>query len=219
MSIFLEICILQRKGDKTCNDLSEPINDVYKITINPLKIYKIQKMLEEKLSKMSKNKMKSELQNLKQDNLINYISLQNGKGKRNENYIQGSSQPSHSNVGTSKQLQETKFRNQVMKTQNKILKEIVSEQSQNIWKFKTEYKTLSSKLFIVKSSTKQSQILRKQNSELKTELKEKRETVKSMKKENYYKKLQRREKKQETSIQELQNKNWIMQSLENTLII
>jgi hypothetical protein len=61
--------------------------------------------------------------------------------------------------------------------------------------------------------------LRKQNSELKTELKEKRETVKSMKKENYYKKLQRREKKQETSIQELQNKNWIMQSLENTLII
>jgi hypothetical protein len=200
VSIFLEICILQRKGDKTCNDLSEPINDVYKITINPLKIYKIQKMLEEKLSKMSKNKMKSELQNLKQDNLINYISLQNGKGKRNENYIQGSSQPSHSNVGTSKQLQEAEFRNQVMKTQNKILKEIVTEQSQNILKFKTEYKTLSSKLFIVKSSTKQSQILRKQNSELKTELKEKRETVKSTKKENYYKKLQRREKKQETSI-------------------
>jgi predicted RNase H-like nuclease (RuvC/YqgF family) len=200
VSIFLEICILQRKGDKTCNDLSEPINDVYKITINPLKIYKIQKMLEEKLSKMSKNKMKSELQNLKQDNLINYISLQNGKGKRNENYIQGSSQPSHSNVGTSKQLQEAEFRNQVMKTQNKILKEIVTEQSQNILKFKAEYKTLSSKLFIVKSSTKQSQILRKQNSELKTELKEKRETVKSMKKENYYKKLQRREKKQETSI-------------------
>jgi hypothetical protein len=50
-------------------------------------------------------------------------------------------------------------------------------------------------------------------------MKEKRETVKSMKKENYYKKLQRREKKQETSIQELQNKNWIMQSLENTSII
>jgi hypothetical protein len=116
VSIFLEICILQRKGGKTWNDLSEPINDVYKITINPLKIYKIQKMLEEKLSKMSKNKMKSELQNLKQDNLINYISLQNGKGKRNENYIQGSSQPSHSNVGTSKQLQEAEFRNQVMKT-------------------------------------------------------------------------------------------------------
>jgi hypothetical protein len=200
VSIFHEICILQRKGGKTWNDLSEPINGVYKITINPLKIYKIQKMLEEKLSKMSKNKMKSELQNLKQDNLINYISLQNGKGKRNENYIQGSSQPSHSNVGTSKQLQEAEFRNQVMKTQNKILKEIVTEQSQNILKFKTEYKTLSSKLFIVKSSTKQSQILRKQNSELKTELKEKRETVKSMKKENYYKKLQRREKKQETSI-------------------
>jgi predicted RNase H-like nuclease (RuvC/YqgF family) len=87
-----------------------------------------------------------------------------------------------------------------MKTQNKILKEIVTEQSQNILKFKTEYKTLSSKLCIVKSSTKQSQILRKQNSELKTELKEKWETVKSMKKENYYKKLQRREKKQETSI-------------------
>jgi hypothetical protein len=52
------------------------------------------------------------------------------------------------------------------------------------------HKTLSSKLFIVKSSTKQSQILRKQNTELKTELKEKKETVKSMKKENYYKKLQ-----------------------------
>ena len=156
--------------------------------------------MQEKLSKMSKNKMKSELQNLKQDNLINYISLQDGKGKRNENYIQGSSQPSHSNVGTSKQLQEAEFRNQVMKTQNKILKEIVSEQSQNILKLKTEYKTLSSKLCIVKSSTKQSQILRKQNSELKTELKEKRETVKSMKKENYYKKLQRRQKKQETSI-------------------
>jgi hypothetical protein len=37
--------------------------------------------------------------------------------------------------------------------------------------------------------------LRKQNVELKTELKEKKETVKSTKKENYYKKLQRREKK------------------------
>jgi hypothetical protein len=48
--------------------------------------------------------------------------------------------------------------------------------------------------------------LRKQNSELKTELKEKRETVKSMKKETYCKKLQKIEKKQETSIQELQNK-------------
>ena len=55
-----------------------------------------------------------------------------------------------------------------MKNQNKILKEIFTEQSQNIWKLKTEYKTLSSKLFIVKSSTKQSQILRKQNTELKT---------------------------------------------------
>jgi predicted RNase H-like nuclease (RuvC/YqgF family) len=65
-----------------------------------------------------------------------------------------------------------------MKNQNKILKEIVTEQSQNIWKLKTEYKTLSSKLFIVKSSTKQSQILRKQNTELKTELKENKETVK-----------------------------------------
>lgn len=183
--------------------LSEPINGVYKITINPLKIHKIQKMLQEKLSKMSKNKLKSELQNLKQDNLINYISLQGGKGKRNENYIQG---PSHSNVRTANHLQEAEFRNQVMKNQNKILKEIVTEQSQNIWKLKTEYKTLSSKLFIVKSSTKQSQILRKQNTELKTELKEKKETVKSMKKENYYKKLQRREKKQDISIQEIQNK-------------
>ena len=86
------------------------------------------------------------------------------------------------------------------------MKEIVTEQSQNILKLKTEYKTLSSKLCIVKSSTKQSQILRKQNSELKTELKEKRETVKSMKKETYCKQLQKREKKQETSIQELQNK-------------
>jgi ubiquitin-protein ligase len=42
---------------------------------------------------MSKNKLKSELQNLKQDNLINYISLQGRKWNRNENYIQG---PSHS---------------------------------------------------------------------------------------------------------------------------
>ena len=57
-----------------------------------------------------------------------------------------------------------------MKNQHKILKVIVTEQSQNIWKLKTEYNTLSSKLFIVKSSTKQSQILRKQNTELKTEL-------------------------------------------------
>ena len=111
--------------------------------------------------------MKSELQNLKQDNLINYISLQGGKGKRNENYIQGSS---HSNVRTANHLQEAEFRNQVMKTQNKSLKEIFTEQSQNIWKLKTENKTLSSKLFIVKSSTTQSQILRKQNTELKTEL-------------------------------------------------
>ena len=160
-------------------------------------------MLQEKLSKMSKNKLKSELQNLKQDNLINYISLQGGKGRRNENYIQGTS---HSNVRTAKYLQEAEIRNQVMKTQNKILNEIVTEQSQNILKLKTESKTLSSKLFIVKSSTQQSQILRKQNTELKTELKEKRETVKSMKKETYCKKLQKREKKQETSIQELQNK-------------
>ena len=83
---------------------------------------------------------------------------------------------------------------------------IFTEQSQSILKLKTENKTLSSKLFIVKSSTKQSQILRKQNTELKTELKEKRETVKSMKRENYYKKLQRREKKQDISIQEIQNK-------------
>jgi uncharacterized protein YceH (UPF0502 family) len=74
------------------NDVSEHIKDVYKMTINPLKIHKLQKVLQEKLSKMSKNKLKSELQNLKQDNLINYISLQGGKGKRNENYIQG---PSH----------------------------------------------------------------------------------------------------------------------------
>jgi hypothetical protein len=59
---------------------------------------------------MSKNKLKSELQNLKQDNLINYISLQGGKGKRNENYIQG---PSHSNVRTANHLQEAEFRNQV----------------------------------------------------------------------------------------------------------
>jgi len=146
-------------------------------------------MLQDKLSKMSKNKLKSELQNLKQDHLINYISLPGGKGKRNANYLQG---PSHSNVGTAKHLQEAEFRNQVMKTQNKILKEIVTEQSQSILKLKTENKTLSSKLCIVKSSTKQSQIFRKQNTELKTELKEKRETVKSMKRENYYKKLQRR---------------------------
>ena len=187
--IFLEICILQRKRGTTWNDVSEHIKDVYKMTINPLKIHKLQKVLQEKLSKMSKNKLKSELQNLKQDNLINYISLQGGKGKRNENYIQ---RPSHSNVRTANHLQEAEFRNQVMKNQNKILKEIVSEQSQNIWKFKTEYKTLSSKLFIVKSSTKRSQILRKQNTELKTE--------------NYYKKLQRREKKQDISIQEIQNK-------------
>jgi hypothetical protein len=86
-------------------------------------------MLQEKSSKMSKNKLKSELQNLKQDNLINYISLQGGKGKRNENYIQG---PSHSNVRTANHLQEAEFRNQVMKNQNTILKEIVTEQSQNI---------------------------------------------------------------------------------------
>lgn len=158
VSIFLEICILQRKRGKTWNDVSEHIKDVYKMTINPLKIHKLQKVLQEKLSKMSKNKLKSELQNLKQDNLINYISLQGGKGKRNENYIQG---PSHSNVRTANHLQEAEFRNQVMKNQNTILKEIVTEQSQNIWKLKTEYKTLSSKLFIVKSSTKQSQILRK----------------------------------------------------------
>ena len=151
-------------------------------------------MLQDKLSKMSKNKLKSKLQNLKQDNLINYISLQGGKGKRNENYIQG---PSHSFVGTAKHLQEAEFPNQVMKTQYKILKEIVTEQSQSILKIKTENKILSSKLFIVKSCTctKQSQILRKQNVELNTELKEKKETVKSMKKENYYKKLQRRREK------------------------
>jgi hypothetical protein len=37
-------------------------------------------------------------------------------------------------------------------------------------------------------------------------LKEKRDTVKSMKKENYYKKPQRREKKQDISIHEIQNK-------------
>jgi hypothetical protein len=134
VSIFLEICILQRKRGKTWNDVSEHIKDVYKMTINPLKIHKLQKVLQEKLSKMSKNKLKSELQNLKQDNLINYISLQGGKGKRNENYIQG---PSHSNVRTANHLQEAEFRNQVMKNQNKILKEIVTEQSQNIWKLKT----------------------------------------------------------------------------------
>jgi hypothetical protein len=123
VSIFLEICILQRKRGKTWN-VSEHIKDVYKMTINPLKIHKLQKVLQEKLSKMSKNKLKSELQNLKQDNLINYISLQGGKGKRNENYIQG---PSHSNVWTANHLQEAEFRNQVMKNQNKILKEIVTE--------------------------------------------------------------------------------------------
>ena len=146
VSIFLEICILQRKRGKTWNDVSELIKDVYKMTINPLKIHKLQKVLQEKLSKMSNNKLKSELQNLKQDNLINYISLQGGKGKRNEKYIQG---PSHSNVWTANHLQEAEFRNQVMKNQNKILKEIqnvVTEQSQNIWKLKTEYKTLSSKV-------------------------------------------------------------------------
>jgi hypothetical protein len=60
------------------------------------------------VSKISKNKLKSELQNLKQDNLINYISLQGGKGKRNENYIQG---PSHSNVRTANHLQEAEFQN------------------------------------------------------------------------------------------------------------
>ena len=63
------------------------------------------------------NVKKYKLQKLKQDNLINYISLQGGKGKRNENYIQG---PSHSNVRTANHLQEAEFRNQVMKNQNKI---------------------------------------------------------------------------------------------------
>ena len=91
--------------------------------------------------------MKSELQILKQDNLINYISLQGGKGKRNENYIQW---PSHSNFRTANHLQEAEFRNQVMKNQNKLFKEIVTEQSQSIWNLKTENKTLSSKLFIGK---------------------------------------------------------------------
>ena len=104
-------------------------------------------MLQEKLSKMSKNKSKSELQNLKQDNFVNYISLQGGKGKRNENYIQ---EPSHSKVRTANHLHDAEFRNQVMKNQNKFLKEIVTEHSQSIWKLKTENKTLSSKLFIVK---------------------------------------------------------------------
>ena len=108
------------------------------MTINHLKIHKLQNMLQENLSKMSKNLLKSELQNLKQDNLINYISLQGGKGKRNENYIQW---PSHSNVRTANHLQEAEFRNQVMKNQNKIWKEIVTEQSQSIWKLKTEKKT------------------------------------------------------------------------------
>jgi hypothetical protein len=160
VSIFLEICILQRKRGKIWNDVSEHIKDVYKMTINPLKIHKLQKLLQEKLSKMSKNKLKSELQDLKQDNLINYISLQGGKGKRNENYIQG---PSHSNVQTANHLQEAEFQNQVMKNQNKILKETVTEQSQSIWKLKTENKTLSSKLFIVISSTKQTQIFSCEN--------------------------------------------------------
>jgi hypothetical protein len=54
--IFLEICILQRKEGTTWNDVSEHIKDVYKITINPLKIHKLQKVLQEKSSKMSKNK-------------------------------------------------------------------------------------------------------------------------------------------------------------------
>jgi hypothetical protein len=58
------------KRVKTWNDVSEHVKDVYKMTINPLKIHKLQKVLQEKLSKMSKNKLKSELQNLKQDNLF-----------------------------------------------------------------------------------------------------------------------------------------------------
>ena len=81
----------QRKRGKTWNYVSKHIDDVYKMTRKPLKIYKLQKMLQEKLSKMSKNKLESELKNPKQDNLIKYISLQGGKGKRNENYIQGPS--------------------------------------------------------------------------------------------------------------------------------
>ena len=55
VSIFLEICNLQRKRGKTWNYVSEHIKDVYKMTINPLKIHKLQKELQEKLSKMSKN--------------------------------------------------------------------------------------------------------------------------------------------------------------------
>jgi hypothetical protein len=51
------------------------------------------------------------------------------------------------NVRTANHLQEAEFRNQVMKNQNTILKEIVTEQSQNIWKLKTEYKTL--KFFVI----------------------------------------------------------------------
>jgi hypothetical protein len=81
----------QRKRSKTWNYVSKHIDDVYKMTRKPLKIYKLQKMLQEKLSKMSKNKLESELKNPKQDNLIKYISLQGGKRKRNENYIQGPS--------------------------------------------------------------------------------------------------------------------------------
>jgi len=57
VSIFPEISILQRKGGKTWNDVSEHIDDVNKMTINPLKIYKLQKMLQDKLSKMSKNEL------------------------------------------------------------------------------------------------------------------------------------------------------------------
>ena len=39
VSIFLEICILQRKMGKTWNNVTEHINDVYMVTIKPLKIY------------------------------------------------------------------------------------------------------------------------------------------------------------------------------------
>ena len=39
VSIFFEICILQRKMGKTWNDVSEHINDVYMVTIKPVKIY------------------------------------------------------------------------------------------------------------------------------------------------------------------------------------
>lgn len=42
VSIFLEICILQRKRGKTWNNVSEHIKDVYKMTINHLKIHKLQ---------------------------------------------------------------------------------------------------------------------------------------------------------------------------------